>query len=481
MKGLHRRASLVTVAALIAGVVVGIAPGADAQAADPFASPTAFCQKHTAPPGARRSSSPGVTPTSITLSDMSLDTVAFRAFGVNLPDFHGYFQAFVDEINSCGGINGRKLNMKYIKSNGLAPDFVSLAQTQCLKATEDWKAFAAFGIGALSAGLPQCLAIQHKTLYIANGGVTSTDLAASKGRLVSPVAPLDGMSKMFLKYGLKHNLFKGRKVAVVGLSVLGTAQDLKDAYIEPLAKAGIDATLEMAPCIGGNCKAQLGAIVSRLKQKDIDVIVVDRWALGSMGTFQKAMAEQRLTARIVGPMVPGVHNDTGTTNAFADSGAAGAAWSTANGFFALAGAESELSGPYRVGVKATPFALTCQDVVARRLKQAKYVLANEADNRNGHWGTVVTACSTIRGLAKAIYSVGNNVTTERVAAALAKVTVDQRYVMSPFGHSGFYAGKNVEPTKFAEMSFNYPCVQSSTPATVACFTPKDKPVRVRSL
>jgi hypothetical protein len=481
MKGIFRRASLVTVAALIAGLVVGIAPGANAQAADPFASPTAFCQKHSAPPGKRNSSSPGVSPNSINLADLSLDTVAFRAFGLNLPDFHGYFQAFVDEINSCGGINGRKLNMKYAKSNGLAPDFVSYAQTMCLKVTEDWKTFIAVGIGALSAGLPQCLAVQHKTIYAANAGVTSAEFANSKGRLVSPGPSIDGLSKMFLNYGLKRNLFKGRKVAVVGLSVIGTAQELKDAYIEPLAKAGIDATLEVAPCIGSNCKAQLGAIVSRLKAKGIDLIVIDRWALGSMGTFQKAMAEQRLDARLVGPFVPGVHNDTGTTGAFPDSGAAGAAWSSANGFLGVVATESDMSGAYRVGIKATPFAQMCQDVVARRLKQNKYVLANEADNKSGHWGTVVTACSTIRGIAKAIYSVGNNVTTERVASALAKVTIDQRYQMAPFSNTGFYSGKNVVPTKIVELGFNYPCTLALNPAGTACFTPKDRPVRVRSL
>src|SRR3954468_22668163 len=77
--------------------------------ASPFDRPDVFCTKSPAPPaGARNSASPGISPTSITISDISLDTDALRRVGSDQANFHQFFAAFWDEVNRCGGINGRK-------------------------------------------------------------------------------------------------------------------------------------------------------------------------------------------------------------------------------------------------------------------------------------------------------------------------------------------------------------------------------------
>src|SRR4051812_38654955 len=97
------------VAASLLGIV-GIGSGsAVAATATPYDSPSVFCTKAPVPAGTRNSSSPGITPSSITIADVSTDTVALKKIGVNLEDFHGMFKAFWDQINDCGGINGRKI------------------------------------------------------------------------------------------------------------------------------------------------------------------------------------------------------------------------------------------------------------------------------------------------------------------------------------------------------------------------------------
>jgi hypothetical protein len=459
------------------------APEAEALGPDPFASPTAFCEQHSPPPGTRNSSSPGVTPDSIVIGDLSLDTEAFKKFGTSLPPYHDYYQAAVDEINDCGGINGRKLVLRWSKTDGLTKDLAGQAQAQCILLAEEWKVFIALGTGTMGLPLPQCLAIEHRTIDVvgATGQASSDDFAAAEGRLVSTFAPADAMAKAFLKDAFERDLFEGHEVAVVGLGLTpGVAGDLQRLYIGPMKERGIDAHLEVAPCVGGNCKAQLGAVVSRLKQRGIDLIVLDRWVFGSMGVFQKAMAAERLQARMVGPGNQALHGDAGTTAAFPDSGPDGAAWSDRYGYSGLVTQESELTGTSRAGIEASPFATTCHEMIGRRLGQPAMTLTEEFV-KNGAWSTAVTACSSLRAIAKAIYSLGNEVTTDRAAAALAKVTVDQRYVTAPFRSRFFYSGTDVTPNRVADVTFHYPCAPAPEPEATACFLPAETPVRVRDI
>jgi hypothetical protein len=459
------------------------APASEALGPDPFDSPTAFCETHTPPPGTRNSSSPGVTPDSILIGDLSLDTEAFKKFGTSLPPYHDYFQAAVDEINDCGGINGRTLEMRWSKTDGLTKDLAGQAQAQCIKLAEEWKVFIALGIGTMGVPLPQCLTIEHRTIDVvgATGQASTADFAAAKGRLVSTFAPADAMATAFLTDAFEQDLFDGHTVAVVGLGTTpAVASDLQKLYIAPMKERGIDAHLEIAPCVGGSCKAQLGAVVGRLKQRGIDLIVLDRWFFGNMGVFQKAMASEGLQARMVGPGNQALHGDAGTAAAFPDSGPDGAAWSDRYGYSGLVTQESELTGTSRAGVKGSTFATTCQEMIGRRLEQPPMTLTEEFV-KNGAWGTAMTACSTVRAIAKAIYSLGNNVTTERAAAALAKVTVDQRYEMAPFRRRFFYSGTDVMPTRVADVNFHYPCAPAPKPEETACFLPAETPVRVRSI
>src|SRR4051794_14765931 len=107
-----RRWRAFALAGLLGTVVTTVAtttPASSQSSSNPFASPTAFCTKSTAPPGTRNSSSPGVSPSTITIADASLDVEQLRKLGSDQMNFHQAFQTYWDEVNKCGGINGRKV------------------------------------------------------------------------------------------------------------------------------------------------------------------------------------------------------------------------------------------------------------------------------------------------------------------------------------------------------------------------------------
>src|SRR4051812_30711614 len=91
------------VAAVASIGLVGV-PGASAQSsASPFDDPSVFCTSAPVPAGARNSSSPGITASSITIADASIDVVPLKRLGLVVPDFGLITKAFVDEVNKCGG------------------------------------------------------------------------------------------------------------------------------------------------------------------------------------------------------------------------------------------------------------------------------------------------------------------------------------------------------------------------------------------
>src|SRR5688500_11847855 len=98
-----KRFVVAVVAAASLGVVgtttSTVGPAAAQGAGSPFDSPSVFCTKTTAPPGARNASSPGVGRDSITIADFSTDVSALRRLGVNLEDYHQMYQTFWGEVN----------------------------------------------------------------------------------------------------------------------------------------------------------------------------------------------------------------------------------------------------------------------------------------------------------------------------------------------------------------------------------------------
>ena len=106
----------------------------------------------------------GVTEDSIKIAYTFVDAELLRDLGI--PIFHGpygeFMEAFVDDLNDNGGINGRTVELTNIPYNPAGGNAASLAA--CAQATEDLQVFAV--LGGLQAENKLCIVEQHATILV---------------------------------------------------------------------------------------------------------------------------------------------------------------------------------------------------------------------------------------------------------------------------------------------------------------------------
>jgi hypothetical protein len=465
--------------------VVEAAPSSSAEpayraAATPYDSQTVFCTPSKAPPGARNSSSPGVTPNSITLTDASIDSNGLRRLGVDQMDFHEAFGTYWNEINKCGGINGRKVVLKTALYNPVAPDLAGHNQASCLKITEDHKALMMFGVG--TAHIERCVSVNHKTISVARDGGLAADFADAKGRIVSFYPAGEALAAGFIADAADQGTLKNRKIGVLAAALTATAAgEQQDQYVDGLKKKGYDVTdFEVLPCQGTVCTQGMGPAIRRMKEKDVDLIIISHLvSVATIGSVFRELQAQNYKVMAVGPDSDSIHSDSNMANFLRTAGTDGAAWAAEYGWYSTD--MLDVRNAWRTGqAQETPFGKMCTATLAKALNQRQYQY-NETDLTNARWGGSTIVCTYVRELARAIYSVGNNLTTERLVAALrAQKQSDSRETGPDFRDKLWYTGTDVRSPSATTTKFNYPCPLPSV-KNIACMLPLDRPARVRSI
>ena len=488
-----RRGQLFRVAALIACVaslgLVGTASAASDYTAaqgvnNPFETTDgSFCKKHATPAGRRNSSSPGVTPNQIVVADQSLDVDALRRLaGVDQMNFNQAFRTYWEEINKeCGGINGRKILFKSALYNVLAPDLAGHLQALCLRITEDFKALVVGG-----TGFPQnqrCISVNHKTISFPAAETPSSDFRDAKGRILSRYPASDQIAEAFIKYGRDAGIFRGKKVGVLSANLATrptiVAETRKD-YVDELKAAGVDdVELEVLPCTGAVCTQGVGPAIRRLKDKGVNFLIMTHYVnVASVGTVFREMATQNFRAATWGPGIDALHSDSNQSGIVRASGSDGAAFMDRTGWFST---EFILRNGWRLGrVKETAFGKMCTKTLADRANQRQYQF-NATDINNARWTGTVGICMQVRRTAAAIWSLGANVTVERLAAALKNQKLSDLFDTSPqLRDKQWFSINDSRPTGVFPLKFNYPCpLPTPGPATGGCMLAVDRPPRAR--
>src|SRR3954451_22152653 len=109
---------------------------------------------------------PGVTAQTIKVGISLVDFKCIQQFiDFTRPNQQAIYQAFVDDVNKKGGINGRKIVPDFNTECPLTPTSDLLVQV-CTHFTDDDKVFAVVGNlsdAAESSAMHTCIAKQHKT------------------------------------------------------------------------------------------------------------------------------------------------------------------------------------------------------------------------------------------------------------------------------------------------------------------------------
>ena len=475
--------------ALLSSVAVGLAADAPAapvraaQAVSPFDDQNVFCKAHTAPAGRRNASSPGVTANAINVTDMSIDTAALRRLGVDQMDFNQAFKAFWGEVNKCGGINGRRINFKSALYNPIAPDLAGHQQAICLEATEDHKAFVVVEIGApQNSNIGRCVSVNHKTIFNGPVAMLAKDFADAKGRLISIYPAGDRMAAGFIADGHRQGIFKGKKIGVLGTQTSATAAaEQEEQFVDGLKKKGYDVeSFEILPCQGTVCSQGVGSAITRMRNRGVNLVVMSHYvSITSIGQIFREMRNQGLRAPVHGPSTAALHADSVMPNFIRAAGSDGAQ-AALNGWYAYNFVE--VQNAWRTGqAKETAVAKMCNATLAKALNQRVYRF-NEDDISSGRWLSTGNVCVQVRDIARAIWSLGANVTTERMVAALrTQNETDQRMTGPDFRAKKWFMDRDVSPASVSVSKFAFPCPLPRVIQGNACFLPEDRPARVRRI
>jgi ABC-type branched-subunit amino acid transport system substrate-binding protein len=281
-----------TIGALVAALSLGLTAGVGAGSAgavaptvtpdpatSPFTSTTAFCTKDTAKHTGLKASGTGVTADSISV--VAIEPAlqpgqSPQGYRFNLGDEVDMLKTFAEMINQCGGINGRQVDLNVIQAQGAGDAATTLANAQadCIKATEDYKAFIVMTWAAFAA--PPCITDDHKTLLLSGLSTQAEYLKTANGRNIlfgetNEVAQFQAPMLDLVKSGK----LKGKKVAVLYPTFTSGVDLVKANVIDLLKAKGVDVVQAEAltPDPSGDISSQYPLVVGRLKSNGIDTVI----------------------------------------------------------------------------------------------------------------------------------------------------------------------------------------------------------------
>lgn len=214
----------------------------------------------------------GVTATEVKIANLvpDLGGLANAGFEVGAGDIEGQFRAYVNDINSRGGLAGRKLKVVYIKFDPLR---VASMTAACLQATEQEKVFAVVNTGGFYGDPILCVAKDHKTPFIVGDGAPEEWYAESAGMLFSYTI---GKTRSLLNYAGwmdANGLAKGKTIGLVDNE--GAAPKLSvDAFKRYMDQLGYKIvaheTLSADPA---TAQSQIPVAIQNMRSKGVNLVL----------------------------------------------------------------------------------------------------------------------------------------------------------------------------------------------------------------
>ena len=262
-----------------------------------------------APAAVSKTLGPGVTADSIKLGVSLIDFKCIQQFiDFTRPNQQAIYQAFIDDVNAKGGINGRKLVADFNTECPLSSTSDLLVQV-CTKFTDDDKVFAVIGnLGdaAQDAAIHTCITKKHNTPVVTFQVTEDMFKQVPPGLLIFPGTTPERSSTVLFELLQKAGTLDGKKLAVFAQQ---TSQASVKAYVLPaIKKTGVQTGTTAYVTINGPdttaAQAQLDSFIERWKSEGVNALFI---------TGQNAVTKQ-FVEKIVKEM-PGVMLLTDTSDA----------------------------------------------------------------------------------------------------------------------------------------------------------------------
>ena len=184
------------------------------------------------------------------------------------------YNAYINDINQHGGINGRKIVPVYKSVCPVPPD---LTLATCTAFTEDEHVFAVIGSMYDPAGDARlCIAKQHKTVLISDGVSQEMIDKSPPGLLLTPNITPDRQLKVIMSLVKSRHILAGKKV---GILTETTATPRVDSVVKPTldsigVQQGSEAVLSISGLDTSAAQSQLDSFVERWKTERVNALVL---------------------------------------------------------------------------------------------------------------------------------------------------------------------------------------------------------------
>ena len=225
----------------------------------------------------------------VTLIDYScIPSSVLSSIYVNQPQA---YNAYIDDINAKGGINGRKIVPVYKFICPLQP---AAAVAACTSLTDDSKVFAVIGSMYDPTGDAQlCVAKQHKTALITDGLSQDMINKAPPGLLITPGITSDRQLKVVMALVKSRHILDGKTVAV--LTETTATPRVKSVVIPTLDAIGVKQGAEAVLSINGQdttaAQAQLDSFIEKWKTQHVNALILVGSAASSKQFVEKVKAQ----------------------------------------------------------------------------------------------------------------------------------------------------------------------------------------------
>jgi ABC-type branched-subunit amino acid transport system substrate-binding protein len=439
---------------------------APAKAANPFTGTDAFCKAGGAAPAGLTATGNGVTADTITVVHVrqKLEELEKIGFSVPVGDPDDIVRVLFGEINKCGGINGRKVEVKTVEFSPLDP---ATREKVCVAATEDVKSFGVIsGTGWAGPGVV-CVAADKGTVVVSSTGVPEADYVTAKGRIVTADVTQEGSLRAMADAAIGKKALEGKKVGVVAGDLNGLDKVVQTGLVDYLKSKGVNVvSFEVIACAGkSSCTDGVATVVENMRNAGVEVLF-PTLNIVSLPQLIKEAATQGLKPVIFQSNFNSMAGDLTSSKVF-DFGGEDAA-KLYNGATVI---DWPTTGAYRVpGYKPPAFGEMCADAYGKNTTKGT---RPDAAKESTIYGMVQTMCSNIRIFARAAHDAGPALTGDAWAAAAAKLgDVDMNG-----GITGKIEGKKLYgPTEVRFGTITYPCPD---PAYKLCAQPTaDPPVKI---
>ena len=202
------------------------------------------------------------------------------------------YQAFIDDINKKGGINGRKI-VPVIHKFCPIPDPQRLA-TICTKFTEDDKVFAVIGNLFDQTGNAQtCIAKRHKTPLFAFMLTQEIINKSPPGLIVLPGNTAERVTTVLTGLLQKNHTVDGKKVGILGETTTASAvkKSVEPALRQLGVQTGSTAILQIAGADTTSAQGQLDSFIERWKGEGTNALFITGTQVASKQFVEKVRKE----------------------------------------------------------------------------------------------------------------------------------------------------------------------------------------------